>query len=105
MTLDELDQLHADISLDAWDLIKRKNADYSAGHDDVLHNFRKVERIGLCDAATATRTRLLDKLARLESVIAGREMSVDEALADTVLDAFNYLVILRAVTLAEKETA
>ena len=104
MTFDEVQEMHCALSTEAWELAVRKNHDYTSGNgEDFLHNFRRVERMGICDAATATRTRLLDKLARLESVVANREMQVDEAIKDTILYAFNYLAFLEAIKLEDKE--
>lgn len=94
----ELYALHAKLCSEAFDVMKRKNHDYSAG--DPLSNFFLSEALGTCTAANGIINRLGDKLSRLVSVLGKGEAQVkDESVDDTIVDIINYAVLLRAVTL------
>ena len=76
------------------DLVKRKNADY-AGDGDPFKNFRSAGVAGV-SVERAILVRVLDKLARISNLLDKPQAVVDEALEDTILDAINYLAILKA---------
>lgn len=76
------------------ELIERKNADY-AGADNPFKNFESALVVGI-PIDRAILVRVLDKLSRVSNLI-GREAQVkDEKIEDTLLDAINYLAILKA---------
>jgi hypothetical protein len=79
---------------DGIELIKIKNADY-AGNDDPWKNFRSAEVVGV-SADRAILVRVLDKLARISNVM-GKETMVAETVEDTLIDAINYLAILKTL--------
>lgn len=76
------------------ELIERKNHDY-AGVDNPFKNFESALVVGI-PIDRAILVRVLDKLSRISNLL-GREAQVkDEAIEDTILDAINYLAILKA---------
>lgn len=76
------------------ELIERKNHDY-AGTDNPFRNFESASIVGI-PVERAILVRVLDKLSRVSNLL-GKEASVkDEAIEDTILDAVNYLAILKA---------
>lgn len=75
-------------------IIEKKNADY-AGAGDPFKNFRSASVVGIApDRAILVRT--LDKLARISNLLDKPPAVADEAVEDTILDAINYLAILKA---------
>ena len=74
--------------------MKKKNHDY-AGEVDALNNFKLVEYLGIATTPQGILVRLCDKFSRLANVYEGGA-EVDEATEDTIEDAINYLVILKA---------
>ena len=76
------------------ELIERKNHDY-AGVDNPFKNFESALVVGI-PVDQAILVRVLDKLSRVSNLL-GKEAEVkDEAIEDTLLDAINYLAILKA---------
>lgn len=94
MTREDLFALHSRVCVEALDLMKRKNADYSKG--DSLGNFYVCESLQVCTAAEGVVVRLSDKLSRLVSVMA-KGAEVNESLDDTCVDIINYTVLLMAL--------
>lgn len=75
---------------------KKKNQDY-AGDKDPFANFGRVETFGICTVEQGILVRITDKLARVSNLIGGENPAVvDESVDDTLLDAINYLAILKA---------
>lgn len=76
---------------------KKKNQDY-AGDKDPFANFSRVETFGICTVEQGVLVRITDKLARVSNLIcSGKNPAVaDESVDDTLLDAINYLAILKA---------
>jgi len=75
-------------------LISAKNDDYAAD-DDAFLNFRKAAEIAGTDVATGILVRFGDKVTRLGNLIDRDPSVVGETVDDTILDAINYLAILR----------
>ena len=77
-------------------VVEKKNADYAGqrGGADPLANFRLAETLGVCSTDRAVLIRLIDKIARLATLIEREPAVVEESFADTVRDAINYLAIL-----------
>lgn len=81
---------------------KAKNQDYAGSNRDAFHNFSLVERMGITTTEIGILTRLCDKFARISNLIQTPAAVKTESLDDTIMDAINYLAILRAV-LADKD--
>lgn len=76
------------------ELIERKNHDY-AGVDDPFANFKYAEILGI-PVEMAILVRVTDKIARIRNLLGKKSQVKDEAIEDTLLDAINYLAILKA---------
>lgn len=83
----------------------RKNHDYAgAGNGDPFHNFRQVERMGICSTEIGFLTRMTDKISRIQSFVAQGVLKVkDESIEDTLLDLANYSILLAAYIKSKKE--
>lgn len=79
---------------DGSGLIRRKNTDYS-GSADPFKNFRSAEVIGI-GVDKAILVRILDKIARINNLLDSEAQVKDESIDDSILDAANYLYILKA---------
>lgn len=84
------------------DIIRKKNTDYAAGSDP-FKNFKLFDSLfeGV-DLNKANRVqlmiivRVLDKISRICNLLGKDAIVVDESVDDSILDAINYLAILRA---------
>lgn len=80
--------------------MKNKNADYTAGSDDALANFRACENLDVAGAAQGMLTRMLDKMMRLNSFAkkgaAGLQVK-SESVRDTALDLATYSILFAAL--------
>lgn len=79
---------------DGLALVRRKNADY-ANPQDPFRNFRSAEIAGV-GVGRALLVRALDKLSRISNLLDRNPAVMDEKIEDTILDAINYLGILKA---------
>jgi hypothetical protein len=94
-TREELLALHVETCYSARKIMESKNTDYGAT-TDALRNFRLCENL-MVPVGVGIITRLGDKLARIAKiVVTGTTAVMDETVEDTIMDAINYLVILRA---------
>jgi hypothetical protein len=84
-------------------LIKRKNADYTAGADDAFANFRRAEPI--VPMLEATWVRWGDKIQRVDAYFRNGKLEVaNEGLEDALLDVIGYSMIMLG-ELKEKSNA
>jgi hypothetical protein len=80
---------------EAMGIVEKKNQDYGADSNP-FKNFELVSHLGI-PVEIGILTRFADKVARISNLIGGKQPAVvDETLDDTILDAINYLAILRA---------
>ncbi len=75
-------------------IIEKKNADY-ANSTNPFRNFESASIVGI-GIERAILLRVLDKLSRASNLLDKAPTVVDESLEDTLLDAINYLAILKA---------
>lgn len=78
---------------DGLGLIKVKNADY-ANSTNPFRNFESANIAGL-EVDRAILVRVLDKLARVSNLLSKDPAVVEETVNDTILDAINYLAIMK----------
>jgi len=83
-------------------IIKRKNADY-ANSTNPFKNFESAGVVGV-SIERAMLVRILDKLSRISNLIEKDAAVVDESMEDTLVDAINYLAILKAYRESKKAT-
>lgn len=76
------------------EIIIRKNADY-ANSDNPFKNFESASVVGI-GVERAILLRVLDKLSRISNLISKEAAVKDETIEDTLIDAINYLAILKA---------
>jgi hypothetical protein len=89
---------------EAFALVKVKNQDYGADSNP-FKNFELVSHLGV-PVETGILTRFADKVGRIANLLPGRTPAVtSESLDDTILDAINYLAILRAWLAKERAEA
>lgn len=79
---------------DGLRLIKIKNADY-ANSTNPFRNIESAAIVGL-EVDRAVLVRVLDKLSRISNLLGKNPEVIEESLEDTILDAINYLAILKA---------
>jgi len=85
------------------EIIRRKNADYSGGADDAFGNFAAAEFFGVTTMEQAVFIRMLDKVTRLSSFMAAKQLQVrEESVVDTLRDLANYAVILEQIIKSRK---
>lgn len=78
---------------DMLQLIKRKNADYTAGADDAFANFRRAEPV--VPMLEATWVRWGDKVQRVDAFFRNGKLEVtDEGLEDALKDMIGYSMIM-----------
>lgn len=95
MTRERLFEIHQELVKEAFEILKKKNADYSK--ELPLGNFYLSEALQTCSAENGIINRLGDKLSRLVSITAKGNQVKDEGVRDTVLDVINYIVLFYAV--------
>lgn len=76
------------------EIIRKKNADY-AKDADPFKNF-KLSEIFDVSVERGILIRISDKIARISNLLDKEAEVKDERIEDTILDAINYLAILRA---------
>lgn len=84
-------------------LVERKNRDYGAGND-AFRNFRTAGVVGL-SVEKAILVRVLDKISRIDNLLEHEAYVTEESMEDTVVDAINYLAILKAYRECHRPTA
>jgi hypothetical protein len=88
-------KLHKNLMDTMHQLTIDKQSDYCNNSSDPFYNVSRGERLGSYSTEVGLLTRINDKLARLESFIASKKMSVqDEKVLDTCMDAANYILML-----------
>lgn len=75
-------------------IIEKKNHDYGA-ITEPFANFRSAELLGL-SVEKAILVRTLDKITRINNLLAHDAFVTEESMDDTIVDAINYLAILKA---------
>lgn len=97
MNIDELLKLHEDTCADARNIMRAKNADYTAGSADPFANFRASEAVGV-QAELSILIRCLDKFQRIRSFATLGSLQVkDESVDDAIQDVVNYMILLKGL--------
>lgn len=76
----------------------KKNHDYAGGgvNEDPFKNFKRASDLAGVSVERGILVRLSDKLCRLSNILDGEVRVSDERVVDTIMDAINYLAILKA---------
>lgn len=88
---------------EAFETMRKKNADYSRHDDDGLGNFRLSANIAGIPMSKGILIRLSDKLARIGNIMDGDAKVKEESVFDTIQDGINYLAILYYAIKKEEE--
>ncbi len=75
-------------------IVEAKNTDYVSSSDG-LRNFRSAELVGI-SIEKSILVRLMDKINRIINLLDRKQTVKDESITDSILDAINYLAILKA---------
>jgi hypothetical protein len=78
----------------ALKIVKAKNADYATA-DNPFRTFEASAAIGV-PMERAILVRTLDKISRISNLLDKEAEVKDETITDTIVDAINYLAILKA---------
>ena len=93
MTRQDFNDFHVKMCSEAFELMKRKNADYG-GAADPFANFRMSALLGL-NPEDGVLLRMQDKMARIVSFLRKGDLAVkEESWRDACVDLVNYSVIL-----------
>ena len=85
----------------AYDIMVKKNSDYSTAKD-FLANFRECERFG-GDMFLGMMTRISDKWSRICTLVrSGKNGVENESLRDTLIDLANYALLILVALEEEK---
>ena len=96
MTPDELIKMHEETCEKCRGIMRKKNADYTAGAG-TFANFMAGEVIGV-QAELGILMRCIDKFQRIRSfAIQGQLQVQEESVDDSIEDVINYMVLLKGV--------
>ena len=76
-------------------IVVKKNADY-ATETDPFRNFNYAQVLGVT-AEKAILVRTVDKIARIDNLLTKEHQVTEESIEDTLVDAIDYLAILKAL--------
>jgi len=82
----------------------KKNHDYGGSNNNPFANFLTSESITGVAAERGILVRLGDKFSRISTLLDKPGMVADESVDDTIMDAINYLAILKALRAHRKTT-
>lgn len=95
MTKEEYLNFHKTCLNKMAEITKAKNADYTGNSGDPFANFTRVEAVGICSTEQGFLTRMMDKMARINSFVQNNNLQVkDESVEDTLLDLANYSLLM-----------
>lgn len=102
MFTNDVIRIHNELCAASQSLMWKKQNDYTNGTDEPFRNFELGPSLGVGTVSSGIFIRFLDKVSRLGTFISRGKFEVNESLEDTIIDAINYLVLLKAsVILAE----
>jgi len=104
MTKKDYLEFHREFCDKMINLTKIKNADYTGDSDDPFCNFRLCESVGVSSVMQGFLTRMLDKIARVNSFAQKGYLSVkEESVQDALLDLANYAILMAGFIKSETE--
>lgn len=105
MNTEDVIRIHEKLCIHAQALMRKKQADYTNGTDDPFRNFALGPSMGVGTVPSGIFIRFLDKVSRLATYIHKGKFQVNESLEDTIVDAMNYLVLLKASVILEESNS
>lgn len=98
-----LQMYHEQMCYRMMEMVKRKNADYTADSEDPFSNFTSIEKQDVCSTETGFLVRLNDKFSRIKSFVKQGVLKVsDESVEDTLIDMANYCILMAAYIRSKK---
>lgn len=97
LTRGDLELMHVDMTQQAFELYKKKSADYNG--TGPFDNFFAAERLGIVGAERGVLSRMMDKISRISTLLDRDPAVVGESLDDSLIDIINYAVIIRGIRL------
>lgn len=95
MTKDQYLEFHKSMCEKMTEITIKKNQDYTGISLDPFHNFRLCEHAGVASTMQGFLTRILDKVARVNSFAQRGTLAVkEESVLDTLLDLANYSILM-----------
>lgn len=86
---------------ECFNIIKNKNHDYS-DKNDPFSNFKFSGKVAGITPEQAALNLIGTKLARLNELITNSKSAKNESIEDSILDAINYLLLLRGMIVDSK---
>lgn len=102
MDTNDVIKIHEGLCEHAQALMRKKQADYTSGEDQPFRNFQLGPLLGVGNVQQGIFIRFLDKVSRLSTYMTRGKFQVNESLQDTIVDAINYLVLLKASVILEE---
>lgn len=97
MTIDELLEMHSQTCEAARQIMRAKNADYTAGSADPFANFGASEVLGV-SRVKSLLIRVLDKIQRIRSFDELGSLQVkNESVDDAIQDVINYMILCKGM--------
>lgn len=94
MNRESLLTLHQTLCQEAYELISKKNQDYSVDQNP-YSNFMASEAVTGQPAEMLLLVRWIDKITRISSILSkGYTAVLDESIQDTIRDSINYPILL-----------
>jgi hypothetical protein len=94
MNQNEYLKFHKEMCDKMVDITRAKNADY-ANSKDPFANFRSCEKLQICSTEQGFLTRMLDKMARINTFCQNGALQVkEESVFDSLIDLANYSILM-----------
>lgn len=104
MTKQEYMKFHKEMCDKMVAITESKNQDYTGITQDPFANFRACEHMGVASTCQGFLTRMLDKIARVNSFAQRGTLSVKtESVLDTLMDLANYSILMAGFIKSETE--
>jgi len=103
MTREELFELHKETCEKCYEILVKKNHDYSGASDDAFANFRNSEIFDV-PGEIGILMRCIDKFKRIEAFSRAGELHVEnESVDDAIEDVINYMILLKGLIRDKQE--
>ncbi len=102
MNKDQFFQQIQQVFDEGFELIKKKNADYTGKRKSPFANFEEATIVGIMPEQ-AVLARMLEKISRVGSLLKQEQQVKDEPVHDTLVDIMNLAAILDVYVASKKD--